>query len=450
MMETRVDWIPALTILVLGAIFGLVIVWRARGRTGTKPAPSNLDLRDLDARRDAVVQQLRDLEDTAAKRTPEQLARERYALELELARTLRELDREQRKVAAPLPKQEAEAPARSPLWGFLWGAGSMAVIAVLFFFVNTTSSDRTDQPTAMAPSAGGSMEQSHPELAALQRRVQANPDDHAARLDLAQAYLVSNDLMRVFEETQHVLDREPENARALAYQSLVRLAMGQGEIALAMSQAAIRSEPGLIDGWIHRSIVEANLGDMDAATATIREASQRFPQDAPMLEGLLMELENMARAAMARAESSDPNPHDEMSPAAMPDPQREVAPVATTGSSTSTAGSGSVSGILQLDASARGRVRMPAVVYLMARPAGVEAGPPVAVKRIEARSFPMSFTIGAMDSMMGQPLPDQVRLEARIDTDGDAMTREADAPSGALDGIASGSNSVTLVLTAPR
>ena len=48
-----------------------------------------LDARDLVARRDALLQQLRELEDTAAKRTPEQLALERYALELEAARALR-------------------------------------------------------------------------------------------------------------------------------------------------------------------------------------------------------------------------------------------------------------------------------------------------------------------------------------------------------------------------
>ena len=44
-----------------------------------------LDQRDLEARRDALLQQLRELDDTASKRTPEQLARERYALELQAA-----------------------------------------------------------------------------------------------------------------------------------------------------------------------------------------------------------------------------------------------------------------------------------------------------------------------------------------------------------------------------
>lgn len=54
-------------------------------------------------------------------------------------------------------------------------------------------------------------------------------------------------------------------------------------------------------------------------------------------------------------------------------------------------------------------------------------GPPVAVKKIENPTFPLQFALGAKDMMMGGEWPEAVVLSARIDLDGNAMTKE-DAP----------------------
>jgi hypothetical protein len=51
--------------------------------------------------------------------------------------------------------------------------------------------------------------------------------------------------------------------------------------------------------------------------------------------------------------------------------------------------------------------------------------------------------------MMGQGLPAKVRLEARIDFDGNAMTREPNDPIAVLDPVAAGTRSVKLVLKTP-
>ena len=63
---------------------------RRRGGPVLPAAPEAppLELRDLDGRVAVLLRQLRELDDAATKRTPEQLARERYALELEAARAL--------------------------------------------------------------------------------------------------------------------------------------------------------------------------------------------------------------------------------------------------------------------------------------------------------------------------------------------------------------------------
>jgi hypothetical protein len=54
-----------------------------------------------------------------------------------------------------------------------------------------------------------------------------------------------------------------------------------------------------------------------------------------------------------------------------------------------------------------------------------EGGAPLAVRRLPPGPFPLAFEIGPEDSMMpGQPLQGRVRLQARLDADGDPMTRD--------------------------
>ncbi len=53
------------------------------------------------------------------------------------------------------------------------------------------------------------------------------------------------------------------------------------------------------------------------------------------------------------------------------------------------------------------------------------AGPPLAVKRIPSPSFPLDFEIGPDDRMIqAMPFAGPLLLTARIDGDGDAMSRE--------------------------
>ena len=66
--------------------------------------------------------------------------------------------------------------------------------------------------------------------------------------------------MAVYNETQAVLQRDPENPRALAYQSLVRLAMGQGDQAEEMLVRALRKDPDLLEGYLHLMFVYTIAG----------------------------------------------------------------------------------------------------------------------------------------------------------------------------------------------
>jgi hypothetical protein len=107
-----------------------------------------------------------------------------------------------------------------------------------------------------------------------------------------------------------------------------------------------------------------------------------------------------------------------------------------------------ISGTIALDPSIAHSITGKALVFVIARTgsAGGKGVHPVFAKRLDVTSFPVAFSLSAQDSMMGQAAPAKVSLEARIDLDGDAMTREPGAPSAKIDSVAIGSSNVSLVL----
>ena len=107
-----------------------------------------------------------------------------------------------------------------------------------------------------------------------------------------------------------------------------------------------------------------------------------------------------------------------------------------------------VSGTVDVDPSLRSKLSPGGVLFVFARAAGVSEGPPVAVKRLPAR-FPAAFELSEADSMMGQPLPDRLLIEARLDEDGDPTTRSPSDPKARLDRVKVGRADVQLILTRP-
>ena len=101
-----------------------------------------------------------------------------------------------------------------------------------------------------------------------------------------------------------------------------------------------------------------------------------------------------------------------------------------------------ISGTLLLDGPAPS-----GVVFVIVRRAGVSGGPPVAAMRIEATSFPLDFAVTDADMMLGGSWPEAVTVTARLDLDGNAMTRtEGDLESLTVGPLSSGATGVTLSL----
>src|SRR3954447_21349156 len=104
-----------------------------------------------------------------------------------------------------------------------------------------------------------------------------------------------------------------------------------------------------------------------------------------------------------------------------------------------------LSGTIALDPSVAAKVTGPVTVFVIARDKNGK-GHPILAKRLDVTSFPTQFTLGSGDSMMGGTPPDTVSIEARIDLDRDAMTKEPNAPAAKIDSVAIGTNDVVLKL----
>jgi hypothetical protein len=99
--------------------------------------------------------------------------------------------------------------------------------------------------------------------------------------------------------------------------------------------------------------------------------------------------------------------------------------------------------VLPSDASAGGE----GVLFLFIRRAEGEGGPPLAVQRHERVRFPFAFAIGRQNAMIaGVEFPDEVRVVARLDRDGDAMTEGPGDWRAASEPITLGSEGLKLIL----
>ncbi len=355
------DWLSASAMLLAGVIVGFMFLYGMKRRQER----SDLERADLEAKRDALVARLR--EDPSDKR-----------LETEAAEVLRKLD-----ALGAAPTTSPAPQKTAALKGFIWGAASVAILAGIGWFVAQSSKLKEMPP--------------RDPLALLEQSVKQNPDNLALRDDLAKAYLDRDNLNGVAEQTQYVLQRNANDARALTYQALVHIAARQPETAAAMLERATHSDPNLIDAWVGLAWLNAQSGDLARAEAAIGEAKRRHPEESARLDELMAHL-------------------------------HPATPLHIT-----------------LNLAKGAAVPSQGVIFITARATGVTSGPPAAVKRVALAAFPITVELSAADSMMGQPLPAKMRIEARIDSDGDPLTRDPRDPTASIDGVSVG-QSISLKL----
>src|SRR3954465_6634677 len=308
-MTGSTDWLSATAMLLSGLIVGFMFIYASMRKKQQAAAPGeDLEIRDLKARRDTLIQQLRELEDVPAN------AAERTRLERDAAQVLRALDG--RVSAAPAAARTATPPAApSPgmnptVKGFLWGVGSIGILGFLGWFVYSSSTDKNArQPNAMQPASTQTIapaQQTDPAVAQLEAQVANAPDDVNARIDLAKAYLEKENMMGVFEQTQAVLAKSPEEPRAVTYQAIVRMAMGQTDVAGKMLDTATKRDPKLIDAWVGIAWLNFQSGKPQDGEKAIAEAMKQHPEQKERLSEILTQMRNAKPAATKELPANHP------------------------------------------------------------------------------------------------------------------------------------------------
>ena len=104
-----------------------------------------------------------------------------------------------------------------------------------------------------------------------------------------------------------------------------------------------------------------------------------------------------------------------------------------------------VFGTISIDPGLKVGLNPSAGLFIFARPEGVNAGPPLAVKRHSVFQFPFEFDIGQLNTMMeGSQFEGAMNLTARLDQDGNRKSSPGDV-EGKIQ-ITAGQKGVQLVL----
>lgn len=416
-MNQPTDWTAALAFLAAGLVVGVALFFAMRRKRGAETIPEDPLLAALEKKRDDLIRRIRREKDD----------QERARLERQAADVLREIDQYE----TPAGKQTTPFFARHPaVKGYLLGVASTLAIGLLGYYGWRSAAPRDESTTPAAPMAApdASAPDTSP-LRQLERAVQNDPQNVDHRIALAKAYFERDNLMAVFEQTSEVLRQHPDEPRALTYNAIVRMAMGQLEDAKGMLERATRSDPKLIDGWLALASVRLQTHQEAAAKAAIESAIAQDPSQEARLRDLFaqMKARSAAPAAQTAAAPGESLPPDHpplrgSAPAPQPPAGGTSAPIRLT---------------LTLDPSAKVRR---GIVYIIARAGGAGSAHPVAVKRVVADSFPLSVSFGQGDAMMGQPMPARVNIEARLDTDGDAGTSDPSDPKAFASGVDAGAS----------
>ena len=110
-----------------------------------------------------------------------------------------------------------------------------------------------------------------------------------------------------------------------------------------------------------------------------------------------------------------------------------------------------VSGTITIAESALEKQPNPTMLFIFARPNGQKSGPPLAVKRLQNISFPFSYSIGQMDTMLeGADFSGKVQITARLDADGVAGKGPGDLEGKRVASVGSEAVDIVLELSTPE
>ncbi len=386
-------WGLPLIILSAGLSVGIFLATRTRD-TDASDRPEE----DHTARKEALLEQIRELDADREKMDAAEYERRRDALIDDAAAA-------QRALARPAP---AAAAARGPI--SLSRTGGWAALTLVFFvalgvLINQYAAPRAD---------GGSMTGNGGELAELaaarqarldaaQETLRTQPDDIAALNILTYDALLYRDLDTAMAQLDRARGIDSGNRDVIINLAILQMSVGMADRAEAALDGVLTASPGHGRALLWKGFMQANTERQAEAVATLQQASAslQWPEEKMFAENMIREL------------------------TAPPLAVRLTGSAALVGEATAASGT----------------------LYIYARRSEAGGGPPVAAFRHRG-GLPVEFSLTDADMVMGGEWPEQVWLQARIDADGDPMTRDDTlAQSEVIGPLSSGTEGITLTLT---
>ena len=459
------DWGLPFVVMNLGIFLGnIAFGWLSQRPDASVEVAAQSRKNDLEHNRAVVLQQLKNLEVEKDKLDPEDYERERSQLVQVGAAAGRALDTQEPPMPATPEDETTDVKAalerlqkldpsgfddalqslglkRDPL-AFWRGAGTAGLLTALalglFLQAGSMSRDRrpgatitggdqvdafNETPEAATPAPSG-LAQDDPRTP-LVAQLEANPDDVAILNQLTELSLTVRDLSAALQYNQRALSEASNDPDALTFQNVLRFFIGRVDEALAGFEEVLTAHPNHGTTLVYYGLIAMESCKAELAIQKL-EAAVALRPNATLQQALTR--------ARGIADGSVPcEPIDMMGgPAAgPPTPAGRPAPEVL------------VAGTINAPAMTPG-----AILFVSIRdPAG---GPPLGALRLEPTAFPMSFELTTANLLPmggGRPVPDQLQLTARLDSDGDPMTRPPSDPTATLT-TARGSAALELTLEA--
>ncbi len=302
-------WGTSLVTLGVGVIAGAIAAWRLM-KKGSMGADLEMQLNDLDEQLEHMVSQLKDIELQRERIAETFYADQKAHYEGKAAELMRERDRlvdelqglqasgaldrikaaptrpSKKKKAAKaksVPKTASAEPevataeggflARNPqLLGAIWGAGTVAVVAGLFFSVSA-------EQTARAPggSITGNTQPGQSSAPMAQRPSDATPI--AQTSSQANAPAASGDPK--IQEMMDRVEKDPNDIEAMNYLTGRLVLGGAMPEAQRLNTRVLEIDPKNVQGKTWAAMIESAKGDVAAAVSALEAIIKEHDEDAP-------------------------------------------------------------------------------------------------------------------------------------------------------------------------
>lgn len=229
-----------------------------------------------------------------------------------------------------------------------------------------------------------------------------------AALDEGRQAFEKQEFPKAIEAFKRVLATEPNNPEAHSYMGFILVQAGHGDGALMAFDKALSQAPNFpMALWGKGMVLYQDKKDYAGA----REIFQR-------LLNLVPPGEERNEVVKVLAEI----------PASGGTPSRPA--VTEKSATTVSSSSGQIGGKITIDPKLNANIDPNAALFIIARPAASGGGPPLAVKKIDRPTFPIDYTLSQDNAMMGMPFTGKINITARLDKDGNPVTRTPGDISG--------------------